>query len=179
MLKHEILLVDDEQNILNSLHRLLRNEGYTIKMATSAEDGMELLEKDSVDLVVSDYKMLGMNGLEFLKQVKDKFPHIIRIILTGQTETSLAISAINEGEVFRFLTKPWDEKELKITLKQALEFYDILKGTKGLLQASNLLKNLEIKYPEIADELELTCGEHFVSEDEVSSLEELMKKYTL
>ncbi len=152
-----------------------------LRTAINAMEGLELLNSETIDLVISDYRMPEMNGIEFLKLVKEKYPQVIRIILTGQASTNAAIGAINEGAVYRFLTKPWNEQELKITLRQALEFFEILKGTRALINKAEcqnyLLKNLETRCPEIMEEENDKAGAYFISEEEVSSLEEIMDKH--
>src|SRR4030042_375317 len=107
---HTVLLVDDEANVLRSLERTLRNEEYAILTAGSAAEALDILETMPVDLIISDLGMPGMNGFELLKTVKGKYPAVARIILTGQSDTPTVLRAINEGEVFRFFTKPWDNE---------------------------------------------------------------------
>lgn len=121
-----ILLVDDESNILASLSRLLRGLNLKIYTAISGEAGLELLEKHDVDIVISDKNMPGMNGDEFLKEVSLRWPETVRIMLTAYTELSTVMSAINSGHVFNFMQKPWNNDELKVTIKQAISYREIL-----------------------------------------------------
>lgn len=121
--KYKILFVDDEANILMSLKRIFfRNNDLEIHTATSGKLGLEILEKQPIDLVVSDQKMPEMSGNQFLKEVKNKYPNTIRLILTGYSEINSIIDSINSGEVYRYLTKPWNDEDLKLTLYNALEF---------------------------------------------------------
>jgi len=180
--RHTILLVDDEEHVLRSLSRLLRREGYNILTANNALDGLVILRDNAVNLVVSDQEMPGLGGIEFLKTIKVRYPEIIRIILTGQGDTLTAISAINEGEVYRFLTKPWDGDELKITIRQALEHHDLLQEVRilvnGIKEQSSLLNRLEREHPGITKSPERLGDAYYISEDDLSmSLEGLMKKY--
>ncbi|TAK31821.1 MAG: response regulator [Chloroflexota bacterium] len=131
--EHEtVLLVDDEENILSALRRLFRLDGYTILTATSAEEGLGCLENNRVHLVVSDNMMPGMGGMVFLAVVRERWPDVVRIMLTGRADAKATIAAINRGEVYRFITKPWDSAELRITIKQALEHRRLIEENKRL-----------------------------------------------
>ncbi len=126
MTKHTILIVDDEEMILKSIYRVLRNEDYQILTAQSGEQGLGMLKEQYVDLVISDQKMPGMNGLDFLQRVKTEYPHILTIMLTGQAEIEIAMDAINEAGVYKFILKPWNDNNLKITVKRALETLELI-----------------------------------------------------
>jgi diguanylate cyclase (GGDEF)-like protein/PAS domain S-box-containing protein len=117
-----LLLVDDEPNILSSLKRLLRRSGCEILVATSAEEGLELLARQQVDVILSDQRMPSMNGTEFLRIAKERVPDTVRIVLSGYTELESVTSAINEGAVYRFLTKPWDDKLLARHIEEAFQY---------------------------------------------------------
>ncbi|MCL5962391.1 MAG: response regulator [Chloroflexi bacterium] len=121
-----ILIVDDEENILHSLRRLFRSDGYRIITALTAEEGLQLLDVNAVWLVISDNAMPGMSGIEFLKKVCDKSPTTVRIMLTGCADLLSAVEAINKGEVYRFVTKPWDPEGLKNLVKQGLDQYRLV-----------------------------------------------------
>jgi DNA-binding NtrC family response regulator len=123
--KWNLLFVDDEVNVLNAIRRTLRKEPYRIFFAQEPEEAMEVLRDNEIDIVVSDHLMPAMDGLTFLKLVKSEYPHIIRIILTGHADLQLAIAAINEGEVFRLLTKPWNDIELRVTLKNICDYLEL------------------------------------------------------
>lgn len=139
-----ILFVDDEKNVLSSLERYLVREEFEKVFCTSALQALEVLEKKPVQVVVSDIRMPEMNGLEFLRQVREKYPETVRMVLSGTSETNLVIEAINNGEVFRYLTKPLAEvKELKSILRQALEFYE-LRAKKAELLEELACKNSEL-----------------------------------
>ena len=111
--KRKLLVVDDEPNILSSIRRLLRREGYEILTATSAASGLELLAKADVDVIMSDQRMPGMTGVEFLRRAKQLRPDTVRIVLSGFTELSSITDAINEGAIYKFLAKPWDDDTLR------------------------------------------------------------------
>jgi diguanylate cyclase (GGDEF)-like protein len=114
-----LLLVDDEANILTSLKRLLRRDGYTILTADSGLAGLELLARNSVDVIISDQRMPGMTGVEFLRRAKEIHPETIRMVLSGYTELQSVTDAINEGAIYKFLTKPWDDIQLRTNIEEA------------------------------------------------------------
>lgn len=114
-----LLLVDDEENILSSLRRLLRRDGYTILTATSARQGLELLAANRVDVIVSDQRMPAMTGVEFLHKAKDMCPDTVRLVLSGYTDLQSVTDAINEGAIYKFLTKPWDDAMLRANIEEA------------------------------------------------------------
>ena len=115
-----VLLVDDEPNVTDALKRLLRQEPYEILTAISAAAAQELLERNHVDVVISDEQMPGMSGSVFLSGVRKQYPHTIRMVLSGQASLEAAVRAINEGEVYRFFLKPCNATDLVITIRQAL-----------------------------------------------------------
>ncbi|MCL6582770.1 MAG: response regulator [bacterium] len=137
MRNYNILLVDDDPMVLKSLRRALAEEKYTIFTAPNAIDGLEVMKRHKIHLVISDERMPGIHGNEFLKMVRERFPSTIRVMLTGQASLESAIKAINEGEIFRFLTKPWNSIELIITIQQALERYDLEAKNRYLLMKVN------------------------------------------
>ncbi len=144
MNNHTILFVDDETNILNSLKRLFRGGGYHILAATNGEEALEKLDNNQISLVISDQKMPGMSGVELLHQVRKRSPDTIRIILTGYADIKAAMEAINQGEVYRFVTKPWDPTEIRIIVSQALRQYDLIAENKKLYQLTDR-QNRELK----------------------------------
>ncbi|MGQ9631466.1 MAG: response regulator [bacterium] len=125
MAQHTLLFVDDEVDILNILQRIFRNEGYNVITASSGAEGLEKLKGNKISLVMSDQRMPGMTGVEFLSRVREISPDTIRVVLTGYADIDIAISAINQGEVYRFISKPWNDEELRLTVRQALERYDL------------------------------------------------------
>lgn len=118
---YKILFVDDEPFILDSLKRVFRKDGYELYTSFSGEEALNFLSRTPVNLVISDQRMPGMSGSEFLAQVKAKHPKVLRMILTGYQDLHAAIQAINEAGVSQFLQKPWDEKELREKVKETLE----------------------------------------------------------
>ncbi|MBS1129886.1 MAG: response regulator receiver modulated diguanylate cyclase/phosphodiesterase with sensor(s) [Proteobacteria bacterium] len=114
-----LLLVDDEPNVLSSLTRLLRREGYAILTATSPTEAFDLLAKQPVQVVISDQRMPDMSGTEFLSRVRQLYPATIRLVLTGYTDLQSVTDAINRGAIYKFLTKPWDDDQLREQIREA------------------------------------------------------------
>ena len=127
-----VLFVDDEANILNSLKRTLRREGYAILTAESATDAFSLLARNTVQVIVSDQRMPGMNGTEFLSRVKSLYPETVRMVLSGYSEITSVTDSINKGAVYRFLMKPWDDETMKAEIIGALRHWRELYGGQGV-----------------------------------------------
>lgn len=130
--KHTVLCVDDEVNILNSLKRLLRKESYRLLTASRPDEGLSLLKEHEVQLVMTDHRMPEMSGTDFLARVKKDHPEVIRIILTGYTEVDSITRSINMGNIYKFFLKPWNDENLKLEIKKALEQYDLIQTNKEL-----------------------------------------------
>lgn len=116
-----LLLVDDEANILAALRRLLRSEGYDIVTAGSGAEGLKVLEQRDIDLIISDMRMPEMDGAQFLGHVAADWPDTIRILLTGYADMASTVQAVNEGHIYHYLTKPWNDHELLVTIRNAIE----------------------------------------------------------
>ncbi|MBW2362631.1 MAG: response regulator [Deltaproteobacteria bacterium] len=116
-----VLFVDDEVNILKALQRLLRSERMNVLCASRGEEALELLQKNHVQVVVSDQRMPQMSGVDFLSRVRERSPDIVRMMLTGYTEMDIAVDAINQGEIYRLITKPWNDDEMRATIRQAFD----------------------------------------------------------
>jgi DNA-binding NtrC family response regulator len=148
-----ILVVDDEPKILKAVQRTLRNENYNILTANSGGDGLRMLEGREVDMVVSDQNMPFMTGLEFLMRVKADHPGTLTMMLTGEKEIEIAVQAINQAGVYKFILKPWDDEDLKVTIRRALESLDLVRERDVLSQRvkerDNILRNLEKAHPGI------------------------------
>ena len=120
-----ILFVDDEEKILKSLERGLLDEPYNCLFATSGKEALKILEEKEVHVIVTDMRMPEMSGLELLRAVKEKYPHVVRLVLSGYTQVTTLLTAINQGEIFKFITKPWRlEEDFKSVLKEAVEYYN-------------------------------------------------------
>jgi len=123
-----LLLVDDEPSVLTALRRVLRQDGYHILTASSAAEGFELLALNPVQVILCDQRMLGMSGTLFLDRVKDLYPDTFRIVLTVQTDLESILEAVNRGSIYRFYTKPWDNKTLRANIREAFLHYWRLHG---------------------------------------------------
>jgi len=139
-----ILCVDDEPNILSALRRLFRQAGYQVLVASSGAEGLQVLEKEAVDLVISDMRMPEMDGVVFLQQVRQRWPQPLRILLTGYADIHSTIDAINQGEIFRYLSKPWEDNDLLLIVRHALERI-ALEREKERLEALTAQQNEELK----------------------------------
>jgi response regulator RpfG family c-di-GMP phosphodiesterase len=148
-----ILLVDDEQAILDGLRRQLR-KGFSVSTATSGAAGLEVLESQSFAVVVSDMRMPGMDGAAFLAQVRARYPDTVRLLLTGQADTQSAIAAINEGQIYRFLTKPCPPDLLLSALDSAVGLHRLVTAEKELLEKTlrstvqTLTSTLSLAHPQ-------------------------------
>lgn len=129
-----VLCVDDEASIRSALRRVFLEEPWELLFAESGEAGLELIRDRAVDLVLSDFRMPGMDGVEFLKQVKEIQPDCMRIVLSGYADIRLIVSALNEGEVYRFLCKPWNDGELQHNIRKALEHHRLDRENRRLNQ---------------------------------------------
>jgi len=153
MKKDKLLLVDDEPNLTSALVRSLDRTKFEIFTADSAQKGLMILAGNDIDVIVSDERMPGMTGSQFLSEVRKQWPNTIRMILSGQADLEAAVRAINEGEVYRFLLKPCHPKELEMTILQGLQHKKLVAQSRKLLQEHqknmNLLEALEKDNPGI------------------------------
>lgn len=180
---YRLLLVDDEPNILSSLQRMFRKENYQISTAGSAREALEILSREKFQLIISDQMMPGMSGAELLQQVRECYPDTIRIMLTGHADTSAVMGAIKDGAVYRFIIKPAQEDDLRLSVALALEQYDIVQKNKELL-AENFKQSKELKalsQMAVSNRSQLPALLHkhgFISERQVQELYHLqsMKK---
>lgn len=163
MSEASILLVDDEPSILNALKRVLRREDYRLLTATGGAEALDILAREPVSLVIADQRMPNMTGIELFHQMRTRYPEVMRIILSGYAEVTTIVKAINEGEIYRFIPKPWDDRELRLTIRQALEHYTLRHENERLaeelrkqnLQLQELNQNLEQLVQERTAVLEL------------------------
>jgi len=149
-----IMLVDDEAHVLSALTRALMDEPFEIITATSGDRALELMEGRNIKAVVSDERMVGMQGSELLAEVKLRSPQTVRILLTGHASLEAAMRAVNEGEIYRFFLKPWDDTQLRFALMSAIEKYDLEDENRRLLATVKSqaleLRVLEKRYPGIS-----------------------------
>lgn len=116
-----LLFVDDEVNILKALTRLFRTEPFPVHTASSGEEALEVLARQPIEIIVTDQRMPGLSGVELLSAVRERRPDVLRMMLTGYTDLGVALDAINRGEVYRLISKPWNDDELRVTVRQAVE----------------------------------------------------------
>lgn len=168
-----ILCVDDEDSVLEALQHLMFDEEWTVLVARDGKEALALLETTDVALVLSDYRMPGMNGVELLKAIRERHPQTVRMMLSGYAEAYVVVEAINEGAVERFLGKPWDDDELLRALREGMQKFRLV-AENELLQQTIRLQNeklqlanatLERKVKERTAELEMqNCALMFAQE---------------
>lgn len=139
-----ILFVDDEANILSALRRLFRPLGYRIFTAEGGAQGLEIMASEPVDLVVSDMRMPEMNGAQFLEKVREQWPDTVRILLTGYAEIGATIDAINKGQIYRYVSKPWEDNDITLIVRHALQ-QKMLEREKVRLEELTQRQNEELK----------------------------------
>jgi len=161
--KHTILFVDDEVHILSSLKRAFRKEGYNILTTDNGEEALEFFKDNNISLIISDQRMPVMSGVELLSRAKKISPETIRIMLTGYADIKAAVAAINKGEVYRFIGKPWNDDDIKMIVRHALQQIEMKRENerlKALTEKQNgelkvLNSSLEQKVRERTKEIEL------------------------
>ena len=131
-MERTLLLLDDEENILNSLQRALRRDGYQILKTTSAREALQLVDDNDIGVILSDQRMPEMTGVEFLSQARERCPQTVRMILSGYTELTSVTDAINRGWVYKFLTKPWDDELLRANILEAFERFEMVQENERL-----------------------------------------------
>lgn len=154
-----VLCVDDEANILSALRRLFRPCGYVVTVAASGEEGLAILDQTPFDLVISDMRMPGMSGAQFLEEVSTRWPDTMRLLLTGYADIDSTIDAVNKGRIFHYVSKPWDDKALLLIVRHALERKQ-LERDKARLEALTAQQNEELK--DVNASLELKVMERTV-----------------
>ena len=146
-----VLLVDDEPAVLRALGRMMGVDGHNVLKAEDATVALELLGREQVDVVVADIDMPGMNGVELVAQIRRLYPAVVRILLTGRASLGSTIDAINEGEVFRYVTKPWDAVDMRATLCQAAarveENHRVHRAEATAERRQRLLEGIEEAFP--------------------------------
>jgi two-component system NtrC family sensor kinase len=153
----KILCVDDERNVLRALERIFLDDDYEIVLSGSGDEGLKTMEESGpFQVVISDYRMPVMNGVEFLKAVYERWPETVRIVLSGYADAGAIVAAINEGHIYRFIPKPWNDDELRVTIQNCLERYFLQKNNHELLdQLAVANQALEQKVQQRTEQLEL------------------------
>lgn len=138
-MRYKILIVDDEASNLRALERLFRTE-YDVLTAGSGADALSLLEHHDMALLIADQRMPEMSGVELMQRTARLRPHMVRILLTGYTDVDSLIEAINTGHVYKYITKPWNNDDLLLTVARALEHYETLKSRHNLQMINERLR---------------------------------------
>lgn len=155
---HKILIVDDEHSNLRALERLLRKE-YQVLTAVSGLEALALLEHHDVALLIADQRMPQMTGIDLMERTVKLRPHMVRILLTGYTDVSSLIDAINSGHVYKYVTKPWNNEDLLVTVGRALQHFEAMKGRHNLQMINERLRARLKEIYELAETDEpLTAG---------------------
>jgi two-component system NtrC family sensor kinase len=167
-----ILCVDDERNVLRALERIFLDDNYEIIIAGSGDEGLKIIEETGpFQVVISDYRMPVMNGVEFLKAVYTRWPETVRIVLSGYADAGAIVAAINEGHIYRFIPKPWNDDELRVTIQNCLERYFLQKRNRELLEElAEANQALEEKVQQRTEQLELRNQALEFSQNLVGSL---------
>ena len=173
-----VLFVDDEENVLKSLKRLFIDEDFEVFTASSGRQGLEIIQDGDFAVIVSDQRMPEMTGTEFLQKVKELCPDTVRIILTGYADINASIDAINQAGAYRYITKPWNDQEIVLTVKEAIERFNLVKENKRLTALTEK-QNQELQ--NWSKELEYYVQIHTIDltkkDKELKSLNERLQKY--
>lgn len=177
-----VLLVDDEVNVLAALKRSLMDETYEVFTATSGDEALRLMAAQQFKVVVSDEQMPGISGAMFLAKVREQHPDTVRIMLTGHASVESTMKAVNSGEIYRFFTKPWNDFELILALRSAIEKFDLEAERRCLLatvksQASEL-RGLEQRYPGITRVAKDEMGALLLPEVSAEEIEQIIRECT-
>ncbi|MBI5741102.1 MAG: response regulator [Nitrospirae bacterium] len=175
-MENSILIVDDDPDVISAIRRSLLDEPYVIFTANSGAAAIEVLKEHRIKLIISDEKMPGMTGTELLATAKNMLPETVRIMLTGYASIQAAMSAVNSGEIYRFFTKPWDDIELKLSIRSAVEKFNLEEENRRLLATVRSqvleLKQLEKLHPGITS-LKKDSDGHLILPDVSADDEEL------
>jgi len=176
--KHNILIVDDQQEIVNALTRIFKRE-YNVLSALGGREALELVEKNEISVILSDQRMPHMDGVAFLKKTREMRPESIRIMITGYADIEASIQAINEAGIYQYISKPFEPDELKLTVKNAIESYELTQQNRELRQ--NLIEanaRLESENRQLRSEVtqQLDLGNFIGHSPPVQHLFKLVKK---
>lgn len=151
--QYRILIIDDDPNVISALKRLLHWGPFIVESAADGKEAITILREKAVDLVICDEHMPGPSGTQVLRYIKENWPETIRVMLSGRIDTDVALKAVNEGEAYRLLSKPWNDADLMVTVRQGLEHGDLIKENRRLADEMRKYKNtidsLEEQFPGI------------------------------
>ncbi len=175
---HRLLLADEEENILKALQPTFRNQkDRDLEIYSDAREALRRAQTTNFDLFLSDYRMPEMDGVQFLSEVKTLQPEAMRLILSGHTDLQALLGAINQAEIYRFVTKPWGDYEIMAVLQQALEYRDVLienhylanqvrEQQEALTRQKSLLDRLKETHPELLNVNRASDGSIILDEDD-------------
>ncbi len=167
---YNLLIVDDEIEVTKSLARQFRRK-YKVHTAINVNEAIMVMENENIQVVVSDQRMPGLTGVDFFHKIKDRYPDALKLILTGFSDIEAVIGAINEGQVFRYITKPWNPVELEITIKEAFEKYELITKNR------KLMRNLQEANQSLEEKVKLRTMELEQSNDKLKHLNIEKNKY--
>ncbi len=157
-MKHCLLVVDDEADVGDSVHDLLRRE-FRVLRATNAQDGFRLMQEEEIHIIMTDQRMPRVTGVEFLESVKARNPNAIRMLFTGYADLESIVAAINQGHVFQFLKKPWQPEELLSAVRMAAREYDrLIASSDESERLRNELSGLQSRLSILEDEVRRLGG---------------------
>jgi type II secretory ATPase GspE/PulE/Tfp pilus assembly ATPase PilB-like protein/DNA-binding response OmpR family regulator len=165
--KYQILFVDDEGSVLKSMLRIFRHENYGLLTANSGQEALALMENKPVHVVISDHRMPEMNGTDLLREVKKRYPATIRIMLTGYADVDAVMGAVNDGAVYKFITKPWNNEDLRLTVGLALEQYDLIQENKSLKKKSSAQKKELKRFSRFVNVHHSQLGSHLLRQGHI------------
>ena len=147
-----VLFVDDEAGVLSAMRRIFMEENYRLFTAAGGAEALAILEREQINLIVSDHRMPGMTGAELLKSVKERWPQVIRIMLTGHADINSVMGAVKEGAVYKFITKPWNDDDLRLTVSLALQQYVLMQENRSLKELTRTQQQRIKNYANLFDE---------------------------
>jgi DNA-binding NtrC family response regulator len=152
---YTILVVDDDASVLMAMEHALKREGYAVHTAGDGHQALEIAEETPPDLILCDYMMPQMNGVEVFQAMSRICPDAVRILVTGHADLEVAMSAINDGGVYKFVMKPWNTKDLGVLLRRALEHYQLIQEGKALMEMLDMaLRQQEVKSRGLQDQVD-------------------------
>lgn len=163
-----LLFVDDEEGVLRALRRIFFEENYKILTAGNADQALEIMAREAVHLVISDHRMPGMTGAQLLRILKEKWPATIRIMLTGHADIQSIMGAVNEGAVFKFITKPWNDDDLRLTVSIALQQYVLIQENIKLKELTQKQREKISKYAAVLDENKGVLTTYLLKDHEIT-----------
>ncbi len=172
--KRTVLFIDDNQSVLASLERGLMDEPYRTLFARSGDEALEILKDKEVHVIVTDMRMPGMSGLELLKIVKKEYPRIIRLVLSGYAQITTLLTAVNQGEIFKYITKPWKlEEEFKSVVRQAIDYYNLQD------ERDSLIEKLKQAHDELEKKVEERTMELKIANEQLKKHERMETEFVM